>query len=60
MKKFKYRGYDAAEVLLANPAARLLIRQGKYLQLPNVMMSGRAQGMRTMDAALKAIGHEKI
>ncbi len=50
----------AAEVLLANPAARSLIRQGKYVQLPNVMMSGRAQGMQTMDAALKAIGYEKI
>ncbi|MCR5833657.1 MAG: PilT/PilU family type 4a pilus ATPase [Selenomonadaceae bacterium] len=51
----------AAEVLLANPAARSLIRQGKYVQLPNVMMSGRAQGMQTMDMALKAIGcHEKI
>ncbi len=50
----------AAEVLVANPAARSLIRQGKYLQLPNVMMSGRAQGMQTMDMALNAIGHEKI
>ena len=50
----------AAEVLLANPAARSLIRQGKYVQLQNVMMSGRAQGMQTMDAALKAIGYEKI
>ncbi|MBQ6296929.1 MAG: PilT/PilU family type 4a pilus ATPase [Selenomonadaceae bacterium] len=50
----------AAEVLLANPAARSLIRQGKYLQLPNVMMSGRSQGMQTMDVALKAIGYEKI
>lgn len=50
----------AAEVLIANPAARSLIRQGKYVQLPNVMMSGRALGMQTMDAALKAIGHEKI
>lgn len=50
----------AAEVLLANPAARSLIRQGKYVQLQNVMMSGRASGMQTMDAALKAIGHEKI
>ena len=45
----------AAEVLLANPAARSLIRQGKYVQLPNVMMSGRAQGMQTMELALKAI-----
>ena len=50
----------AAEVLIANPAARSLIRQGKYVQLPNVMMSGRAQGMQTMDFALKAIGYEKI
>ena len=46
----------AAEVLLATPAARSLIRQGKYLQLPNVMMSGRAQGMQTMDFALKELG----
>ena len=45
----------AAEVLLANPAARSLIRQGKYVQLQNVMMSGRAQGMQTMENALKAI-----
>ena len=50
----------AAEVLIANPAARSLIRQGKYVQLPNVMMSGRAHGMQTMDAALKAVGYEKI
>lgn len=50
----------AAEVLIANPAARSLIRQGKYLQLPNVILSGRAQGMQTMDFALKAIGYEKI
>ena len=48
----------AAEVLIANPAARQLIRQGKYVQLPNVMLSGRAQGMQTMDAALKAVNHE--
>ena len=45
----------AAEVLIANPAARSLIRQGKYVQLPNVMMSGRAQGMQTMDTALKQL-----
>ena len=49
----------AAEVLIANPASRSLIRQGKYLQLPNVMMSGRAQGMQTMDFALKELGVNK-
>ena len=46
----------AAEILLANPAARSLIRQGKYVQLQNVMMSGRAQGMQTMELAIKEIG----
>ncbi len=46
----------AAEVLIANPAARSLIRQGKYLQLPNVILSGRAQGMQTMNNALKQLG----
>ena len=46
----------AAEVLIANPAARSLIRQGKYLQLPNVILSGRALGMQTMDNALKQLG----
>ena len=49
----------AAEVLIANPAARSLIRQGKYVQLPNVMMSGRTQGMQTMDTALKLLGVTK-
>ena len=46
----------AAEVLIANPAARSLIRQGKYVQLPNVMLSNSAAGMQTMDAALKKLG----
>lgn len=46
----------AAEVLIANPAARSLIRQGKYIQLPNVIMSNSAAGMQTMDAALKILG----
>ena len=45
----------AAEVLLANPASRSLIRQGKYIQLPTVMMSNQSQGMQTMEMALKKI-----
>ena len=43
----------AAEVLLANPASRSLVRQGKYVQLQNVMMSGRAEGMQTMESAIR-------
>lgn len=45
----------AAEVLIANPASRSLIRQGKYVQLPTVMMSGQAQGMQTMEMAIKKV-----
>ena len=49
----------AAEVLLANPASRSLIRQGKYVQLPTVMMSGQAQGMQTMEIAVKRVEGRK-
>ena len=36
------------EVLLANPAVRSLIRQGKYNQLVSVMLSQQAVGMQTL------------
>ena len=45
----------AAEVLLATPASRSLIRQGKYIQLPTVMMSGKNLGMQTMENAVKEL-----
>ena len=43
----------ALEVLVNTPAVANLIRQGKLDQLENAMQGGRAQGMRTMDSALK-------
>jgi len=45
----------AAEVLISNPASKSLIRQGKYIQLPTVMLSGKNLGMQTMDAAVKEL-----
>ena len=45
----------AAEVLVATPAVRSLIRQGKYIQLPTVMMSGKNLGMQTMETAIKEL-----
>ena len=39
----------AMETLVANPAVRNLIRDGKTFQLPNVMQTNRVHGMRTMD-----------
>ena len=43
----------ASEVLLAIPASRNLIRQGKYNQLSSVMMS--SQEMNTMEHAVKEL-----
>jgi twitching motility protein PilT len=43
----------ALEILVNTSAVANLIRQGKLEQLENVMQSGGAMGMRTMDGALK-------
>ncbi|MGE5416861.1 MAG: type IV pilus twitching motility protein PilT [Acidobacteriota bacterium] len=42
----------ASEVMLANPAIRNLIREGKEHQIYNVMQTSRHLGMQTMDQAL--------
>ena len=42
----------AMEYLVATPAVRTLIREGKEHQLYSVMQASHAQGMRTMDQAL--------
>ena len=42
----------AAEVLVANPAVRNLIRENKTHQLNSVMQTGASQGMVTMEKAL--------
>lgn len=42
----------AFEVMVANPAIRNLIREGKTHQIQNVIQTGSNQGMQTMDASL--------
>lgn len=42
----------AAEVLVANPAVRNIIREGKAHQLDAVIQTGADQGMQTMDRTL--------
>jgi len=42
----------AIEVMLANPAVRNLIREGKIFQLPNAMRTHRDMGMISLDEAL--------
>lgn len=42
----------AFEVLLANPAIRNLIREGKAFQIPSMIQTGRKEGMQIMDDAI--------
>ena len=45
----------AVEVLMATPAIRNLIRDGKQHQITSLMQAGRKYGMQTMDQALAAL-----
>jgi twitching motility protein PilT len=45
----------AAEVLIANPAVRNIIREGKSHQLDAVIQTGADQGMQTMDRTLAGL-----
>ena len=42
----------AAEILVANPAVRNVIREGKSHQLDAIIQTGADQGMQTMDRTL--------
>jgi twitching motility protein PilT len=56
----------AIEIMLANPAVRNTIREGRTHQLPNVMVTNARSGMVMMDQALVnlyrrgAISHESL
>ncbi|MFV3287526.1 type IV pilus twitching motility protein PilT [Pseudomonas sp. NY11955] len=45
----------AREVLVATPAVRNLVREGRMAQLCSVMQAGMAQGMRTMEGAMRGL-----
>lgn len=47
----KQRGGRVAafEILLANPAVRNMIREGKTHQIPSILQTGKRSGMQTMD-----------
>jgi len=48
----------AFEVMLATPAVRNLINEGKTNQLRNVIATGAAAGMRTLETDLRRLVHE--
>ena len=45
----------ACEILIATPAVRALIREGKIHQLQSVMQAGRGVGMRTLNDSLQQL-----
>jgi twitching motility protein PilT len=50
----------AYEVMIATPAVRALIREGKTFQLPSVIQTGAQFGMVTMDACLADLFKKKM
>ena len=57
--KIEDKGRAAAfEVLVSNYGVRNLIREGKTHQIPNLMTTNRADGMQTMETALKDMVEE--
>ncbi len=45
----------ACEVMMATPAIRALIREGKMQQIPNVISTGREDGMILMDRCIRGL-----
>jgi twitching motility protein PilT len=46
--------------MLANPAVRNIIREGKIFQLPNVMRTHQQEGMQLLDHALVKLYRDGI
>src|SRR5262249_53704710 len=45
----------ATEVMVATPAIRAMIREGRVHQITSAMQAGKAQGMRTMNDSLASL-----
>ncbi len=50
----------AVEVMIATPAIRNLIREGKTFQIPSSIQTGHKYGMQTLDDAIMALLEKKI
>ena len=50
----------ALEIMIANPAVRNLIREGKTFQIPSMIQTGRKYGMQTLDDAIMDLFNKKI
>ncbi len=50
----------ALEIMIANPAVRNLIREGKTFQIPSMIQTGRKYGMQSLDDAIMDLLNKKI
>ena len=50
----------AAEIMVANPAIRALIREGKTFQIDTAIQTGAEQGMQTMDRTLASLARTGV
>ena len=50
----------ALEIMIANPAVRNLIREGKTFQIPSMLQTGKKYGMQTLDDAIMNLLKKKI
>lgn len=60
-KRIDRRGRVAAlEIMIATPAVRNLIREGKTFQIPSMIQTGKKYGMQTLDDAIMGLLQKKI
>ncbi|MCF8082210.1 MAG: type IV pilus twitching motility protein PilT [Deltaproteobacteria bacterium] len=60
-KRIDKKGRVAAlEIMIATPAVRNLIREGKTFQIPSMIQTGRKFGMQTLDDAIMTLLNKRI
>jgi twitching motility protein PilT len=50
----------ALEIMIANPAVRNLIREGKTFQIPSMIQTGKKYGMQSLDDSIMELVNKKI
>lgn len=60
-KRIDKKGRCAAlEIMIATPAVRNLIREGKTFQIPSMLQTGKKYGMQTLDDAIMDLLNKKM
>ncbi|MDY6971093.1 MAG: type IV pilus twitching motility protein PilT [Thermodesulfobacteriota bacterium] len=60
-KRIDRKGRVAAlEIMIANPAVRNLIREGKTFQIPSMIQTGKKYGMQSLDDAIMGFLEKKV